>query len=157
MPSAIVWFTFVIHTAVPSSRPSISVNSHRGRARSSGAMHMGSSSSRTCSSVPGAGTRVRRRWYERSKSGSTAHTGIVTGKVGSTTRCRSGRTRRVTRSQVSTSRFQSGDRSRTNRPSSVDRAWGSDSLRYIIVSNGSIGRRDGMFVALTRPLLWRAA
>src|SRR6476646_2359369 len=38
-----------------------------------------------------------------------------------------------------------------NRPRSVDRECGSASLRYINVSKGSIGRRNGMLISVMTP------
>ena len=56
-PSVIVWWIFWSSAARPSARPSMSVNSHSGRARSSGCSASAPQRSSSARSSPGAGTR----------------------------------------------------------------------------------------------------
>ncbi len=76
------WFTFVIQAAVPSSSPSMSVNSQRGAGAVERRHAHRFEELEQLSLGARRRTRVRRRWYERSKSGSMTHIGIVTGHRG---------------------------------------------------------------------------
>ena len=84
-PSVTAWLRCSIVAAVPSASPSTSVAVHSGREMSIGDCSATSARSITSRSVPGAGTRTRRTWKSRLKSGSTTHRGAAVGSVGMTT------------------------------------------------------------------------
>ena len=67
----------------------MSVAVHSGREMSSGDCSATSARSITSRSVPGSGTRTRRTWKSRLKSGSMTQRGAAVGSVGITTFCRS--------------------------------------------------------------------
>src|SRR5271165_6951302 len=82
------------HRGPAVSSPSTKVTVHSGREMSSGDCSITSARSSTSRIVPGAGTRTRRTWKFRLKSGSTTQRGAAVGTVGVTTFWRSLSTRR---------------------------------------------------------------
>ncbi len=87
-PSVTEWCTFITTAARPPSKPSTTNVSHRGRARSKLDCAIGPTKSRSCRSLPGAGTTMRRRWKSTSKSGSFAQRGGAIRNGGASTRWR---------------------------------------------------------------------
>ena len=141
-PSATAWCNLVITAAWPSGRPSSTVTFHSGRSRSKSDILWRRHSSNTSCHVEPAGIRKRRRWNDRSKSGSITSRGLAHGTGPSTMRCRRIGTCRLARSYRSTRRSQSGSHSRISSPSMVDRMIGS-SLAARQVAKSQPDKRTG--------------
>ena len=61
-PSIVAWCMRATTATAPFSTPSITQNSHSGRARSSGRLAMSPTMSASCSALPGDGTAMWRTW-----------------------------------------------------------------------------------------------
>jgi hypothetical protein len=77
LPSVMVWWSFCTMAARPSGSPSITVNSHRGRSVSKGARARSVARARASASTAPGGRVTHRRWWSRSKSGSSCHAGVT--------------------------------------------------------------------------------
>ena len=75
MPSTMQWWILKTSAQRPPSSPSTSHVSHSGRSRSSGSDISRPIRRQNAASSPGAASAVWRRWYSRSKCGSSTQTG----------------------------------------------------------------------------------
>ncbi len=138
LPSVMVWCSFWTIAARPSGRPSITVNSHRGRFGSSGARARSAARARTSESWEPGGRVTQRRWWSRSKSGSSIQLGVSGPRPGWTLRRRRGTTR-LARHILCRRRSWSGARSKKLMLAKLEDRNGSDSRVHISDSRSLIG------------------
>ena len=149
-PSVMAWWTLRISAAWSPSRPSATVISQSGRARSKPCIAMGSARSSTDRTLRSPPARTKRRWKSRSKLGSTSQRGGAIESGFERTRCRMRGTRRVPRSTRSRRRTRSGAWSSTATAVMVDRSIGSFSIDHISASE-SLMRCSKRMSPIVRP------
>ncbi len=134
-PSVIVWCIRCSIAARPPRSPSMVTNSHSGRSRSKGWAARRAARSWSSASSASPPRSTQRRWWSRSKSGSSTHSGCSNGLRPTTTRSRRRGTARVASSMRARKVARTGARSNTVRFANAEDSWGSDSRAHMSVSS----------------------